>query len=1090
MPSQNQYQQTAVPVDGGLDLINPKISIAGGSISGGLNFERTDRVGLSRILGNEQFDGGALASLCYTNLAVITHTPTGLNTPCRSAIWVIEDDGTDGPVLGFVATSNSTTTDSVIVVTNFDEWRRLQTLLPSAVLGCSFGTSYTVSAITAYDAWYRAQQVDPTTVDAAELTIARNSLFILMKNTLTVPGDPAKPVIGLHGYKEQVYAIKDLSTVWFHNGNSEVFANDIIEPNGDITPDRDIHILDVHLVSGKFVDGDAAGFLLIDVKATPPYLSYDITKPTSRVNNALALIATPGGNDASPWAAGLYRSNSYDQSQEFSVPEGWSSVDLGFEMDFIDGQSNGPFRIARRGDFSDFDTDIIEGTGTGTTGSTSDSLNGVTPIATDTWTLTGSGTVPGCLEGDSLDTFVRRTINNAVGNTAYTPGNCYISNFPAFSGFSGASSLDILGVEITVAVRPQRTNFGIINTFSVAVQPVVSDTSLMPGTGPQQAPIEVNYNSPAQTVQHFTFGGPTDLWGLDAAAMKSNMDAGFGFAIQPWVQIIDGQRQGIIDILYAQVKVYYKATVSAYYFYNGVDDLTADITGYFVATGDWSTNDAAGTMQVTNVQPYLTANRRAIMAGDEIRTDPNGAGLLVATVGIDDMAFNGLDTLDELQDHTSRYEIITANFYADAEFEAMYGVSGAGRAFSWDGFYFTRIYTQEDADKDMPRHILDHQFHLALGYNSGAVLLSALGNPQDFSGVDGAAEIDTGDPVTGMIRMNGTTLGVFCKKSIQGIVGTSVDNFSLTVLSPYEGAIEYTVLDIGRPVYCSYRGISLFDQTAAYGDFAGNRLSTPVSPWLLPRLQGTISPIGTTASSLGPVVAIACRTKNQYRLYFGDGYQLVMTLVFSQGGQAAPQFTFRADGLYNDVGLLQTYLVPRAETSFVDDAGTEHVYLAHYSTSSTPPNNSYGVYEYERSWTFDGAGIPAYFILNENFYGSLFEDGNLRKIRVEGMSLGYALMTVHVESNFAENDSTNQNPRLVIPINLPRDPNASLATDYIPVTNICNVMKSGSSFNYRFMSYVTTGQPDDAQDPTTAIICPPFIVQGLLIQNIDTKGDV
>src|SRR5690606_37585272 len=131
---------------------------------------------------------------------------------------------------------------------------------------------------------------------------------------------------------------------------------------------------------------------------------------------------------------------------------------------------------------------------------------------------------------------------------------------------------------------------------------------------------------------------------------------------------------------------------------------------------------------------------------------------------------------------------------------------------------------------------------------------------------------------------------IFCKDTIHGLVGTSPDNFSLTMLSPYEGAIEYSVADIGRPIYCSYKGISLFDQTAAYGAFAGQRLSFSVSPWLLPRLLQTVSPSGIEGSA-GFVTSVVCRYKNQYRLYFNDGYVLTMTLV---GTDMQPVFTVQS----------------------------------------------------------------------------------------------------------------------------------------------------------------------------------------------------
>lgn len=1081
--TQNQYSQNTVACDGGLDFISPKINVNAGSLNGCLNFERTDRVGYSRIPGNEWFDGGMLASLTYTNMAYIYNEASEVTPPVRDPVWILAADDTAGPVMGFVIEYTDTLTS--IVVTNFDEWRKVLAAVAASAtitLATAFGATLIVDNATDYDITWKAAQSDPASIDAEDLVNEHNRLFLLAKSTETFPGQRGKPVIGLHGYKDQVYAIKDLRVLKFKTGTSQVFDNDLVKVHGD-TDDHAFTILDVLLDSGAWGSTAAGRFLVNTTVSITNNTSFDIVRPTSTIANAFVIDNT--GNTDVAWFAGMWRSTDYPQSVDESEPMGWNPVDLGYTTGFVDGQSNGPFRVARRGTFSNFDTDVITTSDFGTVGSVTDSDSGG-PVPGDSWTLVNASTVPEALQAENgTAKFVQVNMNDTVAPNLYEPADIYISDFPAFAGFSSASSLKVQGVQVDVNVRGFPQNDG-IRQMTLTLQPVTGDTTILAGTAPQIQVIPVNQNPPSQqTIQSLTFGGPSELWGLDAETLRTNMDSGFGFKVQPYIQFIDNLRSGRIDVLMVKVTVYYTATVTNYYFWNGSDDVTADITGFFVSDGDWSTNDAAGTIQLTNIQPYLTANRRTITDGDEVRTDPGGAGLLIATID-GDIAFNGLDTLQNIEDAESRYEMVTANFYADAEFEAMYGVSGAGRAWSYDGFYFDRIFTQDDATKDKPRHITDHQFHLALGYDSGAVLLSALGDPQNFNGLDGAAEIDTADPVHGFSKMQGTVLGVFCKKSIQGIVGTSIDNFSLTVLSPYEGAIEYTVLDIGKPVYCSYRGISFYEQTAAYGSFAGARLSTPITPWLLPRLQGTVTPIGTTASSFGPVCAVACRSKNQYRLYFGDGYRLTMTLT---GSDQTPQFTFQADSEYNGFGIWSHYIVPRAETSFVDSKGSEHIYISHYSTSTVPPDGYY-VYEYERSWTFNGFGIPAYLVLNENFYGGLFDIDNVRIVRAHGMSLGFAPLSITLRKDYQQNFDANQDLTKVIPLSLPRDPNALIATDYIPVTNIGNVASRGNSFNYRLMSYTMTNTPADSKDPLYATVCPPFIIQGLLVQNTENKGDL
>lgn len=1082
--SQSQYTTQAVPLDGGLDLINPKITLQAGTVQSCLNMERTDRVGYSRIFGMERFDGGMAPSLSYTNLAYIIHETNLTPGDPREEIFILQDDDSNGPVLGCVVDAGATKT--LIAVTNFDEWRQVlravQGITPITINTKTNG-AMVVTDVQDFNAGYAESQL-PAITDASTLTFGRNVFFQEMRDEVGSPGDDQKPVIGLHGFKDQVYAVKDLCTIYFSGGNSEIFSNDTIHKHGDVTADNDRRVLDVHLLTGTYAGGDATGVLLIDDPA-PPNGVYDINRVTTPEDSALTVATAPGGTDMSVWAAGMYRSASYEQSVDLGIDEGWSKVELGFATEFDAGQSNGPFRVARRGTFSNFSTDVIASSGTGTTGSTSDSTFSAVPVPGDTWDLIGAGTVVDCVKTNDLSAYIRRTINNDDPNAGYIPGNIYLSNFPAFSGFSSASSLEVQGVEVTVVARPIRLNSDLPRTFQIAVQPVVGDTTLQPGSFAQTQNLVVDYGAPPaqQAVQTLTFGGPTDLFGMDAATIKSGMDSGWGFAVQPWVSRNSDGRFGVIDVIFVQVTVHYTANITQYYFWNGADDVTANITSYFLADGDWETNDAEGTIQVTNVEAVGGGNRTYITDNDEIRTDPNGGGLLVATIN-GDMTFNGLDTLDEIETVKSRYQFITENFYATEDFEGMYGVSGAGRAFSWDGFYFTRIYTQEDSSKDIPRHITSHQFHLTLGYGAGANLLSVAGNPLDFTGVNGAVEIDTGDGIVGYAKMSGTTLGIFCKKTIQGLVGTSIDNFSLTILSPYEGAIEYSVADCGKPVYTSYRGISIFDQTAAYGDFAGQRMSYLVTPFLIPRIQGTVAPLDGIATSKGLLVALACRTKNQYRLHFADGYRLTMTLV---GAEQQPQFSIQAPQIHTNLAVFEGYFVPRAETSFVDSTGAERVIMAPYSKSVDV--EAYHVYEFEKSWTFDGSGIPSYFVTNENFYGTLFDFDNVRKIRLHGLSFGYAPITIHTSTDYDLNDNTEQVAREAPEFNLPRAPASTLYSDYVPVTNKDDISARGRSFSMRVMSYILTGQLDNLKDPVFALISPPFVIQAMMVQYTENKGD-
>lgn len=1099
MATSNAYSPQTVALDGGLDFITPRLTAQPGSLTECLNFERTDRVGYTRISGYEPYDAGLYPSLAYTNLVVVNVDESSAGPDqIRDAVWITPSGDNDPVVMGYIVDMPGEAL--VLAITNYEEWIRLQRGAPPNIypqIITALGT-YTVLSIESFDDYYSADLTN-----AQEKIDKRNSLFVDVSDEVGYPGqemgsaiDSTAPVIGLHWYKDRLYAIKDLLTIYFESGSEQVFANDEIGKTAS-----ELTVLDVHLVSGAWGDGDAAGFLLVN-DSPGDSGEYNIYRPGSTVvSNAFTLADSPGGEDSLPWQAGMWVASSYQQSLDLSTVAGWSPVVLGYALNFENGTSYGPPRIYRRGKFSVYTTDLLHNEQFCTGGNLVQPSTSGGAVSNDTIALVNASDVPEAMDNDVDDTkFIRKLCDNSNGHA--TAGENYdagLINLTGFSQYASSTNVEIVGLEIKVRARgatritsdPGDPPNG---SPSGALYVGFRNETLVPGGWAGQA--KVTPELFAATIaaggsfQEYVLGGPEDLFEMSPEVAKDIMTSDFSVSLQPNVALTGGsvkRRNGQVDVSYCSFTVYFTAEISDYYFWNGVDDVTAKVTAVSLTEGDWSTDDGEGLLQVVDITPVGAATRQTINAGDEMWTEPGGSGLHVLDV-TNDMVYNGLDTLADIEEANSRYEMITANFYGNAEYESIYGVSGAGRAFSYDGFYFNRIAAVPDVALDVPRHIAFHQFHLALGYTSGAVLLSAVGDPQNFSGVDGAAEIDVGDSVTGLVRMDGTTLGIFCTSTIHGLVGTSADNFATSVLSPYEGAIEYTIVDIGRPVYCSYRGISMFEQTAAYGDFAGQRLSFKVSPWLIPRLQGQTPPIGTRAVGQGPIVAIPVRSKNQYRLFFEDGYCLVMTLV---GTEKAPVFTISAMGLYTPPGeggeQFVGYLTPRAESSSVDEAGTERVFTSHYSSSFTSDIPPY-VYELERSWTFNGMAIPAYIVSTDNFYGSLFDFDIIRKMRVHGLSYGYAPLFCTIKSDYDPNSAVSPTSALVQDVSLPRKPATDL--ELVPVTNIGNFATRGRSFNLRFMSYDRELISPLSVDPVYADLCPPFVIQGLLIQTNDAKGDV
>jgi hypothetical protein len=526
------------------------------------------------------------------------------------------------------------------------------------------------------------------------------------------------------------------------------------------------------------------------------------------------------------------------------------------------------------------------------------------------------------------------------------------------------------------------------------------------------------------------------------------------------------------------IRIYYDQPSARYYVKEGTKVLSFDLVSNTVTSGQLRDGNAKGDLQVVNVQSVTTGSdlKTCILGGDEIflndplGPDPRKVADVVGTSGQVAMSLNGLPALKDIIAAGSRYQFITANFFAREDWDGFYGVSGAGKAFSFAAFdadddgdeeqYLQFIYTNTIVpDEDKPRHVEFHQYHLALGYKDGTVRFSVPGEPENYDGLLGAAEVGVGDRVTGLLAMRGKALGVFCENSIYTILGDSADTFNVETLAPKTGAIEYTVVDMGIPLYCDNRGISTLEQSQKYGNFVGIRISQKVSPWILPRMTRSDN-LFSLNQGAGVVCAVPVRAKNQYRLFFRDGRVLILTM----NGDGTLAFTY---ALYYLNEAESQFLVPIAHSSQVDGDGRERIHLAHYSPrSAISASDSRYVYEFEKGYGFDGDWFDAFFDTAFS-YKDPFRDTTVRKVRADGLTRGYGPYTITVGADYDEDSYSNTD----VNISLPRNPSASVSDDLKPSTTMANVAKDGRSLSYRIK-----------RDETKKTLVAPTVFQVLLVQ--------
>ena len=459
-------------------------------------------------------------------------------------------------------------------------------------------------------------------------------------------------------------------------------------------------------------------------------------------------------------------------------------------------------------------------------------------------------------------------------------------------------------------------------------------------------------------------------------------------------------------------------TITAYRNYS-----TARVIWYHKEKGDWSTTDAQGTLTL-----YEVSNPTLIRTGQYIRATAGAAGatLAIAASGAEKVY---LPSSNELETNQSQWEVTEeVNFFGAVGTEQVGLASGADFAGTWDGTRYIRMRTGMEANQDKPRHIIKFGDQLALGYPQGVVIVSDLGYPESYAAVvggtlgvsspisddtstyvfaGGAQQILLGDAVYGFLNLADQNLAVGCRNSIQQLVGSGGSLVPKRV-SGSSGIIEYTMRDIGVPVFLDYRGIGTLSATDAFGDFARGRLSDAVSPWLIPRIQQ----IGASfLSSTGPIKTEVVRNKNQLRTYFKDRYCLTMTLVGNDFSN--PQFTIQ-----------KLPFVPAMTCTGVTSGGKDMLFIAPYGMAEdgafsndlkaeyvadvlyTPHANLYApsfVYQGDVGSTWDNKlPIDGFVEINGGAAGREWEVKHYDRMLVHGQAYGFAPFGARFAVNFEE----------------------------------------------------------------------------------------
>ena len=195
--------------------------------------------------------------------------------------------------------------------------------------------------------------------------------------------------------------------------------------------------------------------------------------------------------------------------------------------------------------------------------------------------------------------------------------------------------------------------------------------------------------------------------------------------------------------------------------------------------------------------------------------------------------------------------------------------------------------------------------------------------------------------------------------------------------------------DIGTPYFADFRGLSTVQTTDKFGDFDLGRISFRITPFLKNRLQERRS-IDTIPKK--PIASLTARNKNQYRLYFEDGWILTMTFFEDK----APEFTLQ----HYDTANLETTYVPTFVNSYVMTTGRERNIMGTSDGSM---------------WVVDGANgiqnssglteIDAYITLNPSNLNRPAGVNKFYHAVIQGQFFGHQEISAWSDTNYTFNET-------------------------------------------------------------------------------------
>lgn len=320
-----------------------------------------------------------------------------------------------------------------------------------------------------------------------------------------------------------------------------------------------------------------------------------------------------------------------------------------------------------------------------------------------------------------------------------------------------------------------------------------------------------------------------------------------------------------------------------------------------------------------------------------------------------------------------KFEFDTGNFYGGAATNRVYGCDGINRAFEFDGDVLVPIDT--GAAVDTPKHIAIHKNLLMLAQGA-SLMYSAPGLPYNFQGVAFAGEIGTGEIITGIKVLPGSSataaLLVTSRGTTYMLYGTSYLDFNFVSYNTGSGALDYSVQNMADTYMMDDRGVVSLKTTLNYGNFDTSTLTIKINKFI-EQHRARVS------------YSTLSRHKSQYRIFFNDGFGLYITIVNGELIGVMPVY-FPTPVYMCDEGKYSN----GEEASFF--CGTDGF-----------------LYRMEKGTSFDGGSIDAFFTLKFDPMGSARIRKRFRKAALEVSGTGYCAINFGYSLGYASTDISQPN---------------------------------------------------------------------------------